>query len=118
VLRTPARPSSDPGSALREALELLGRAEAALRRNDGLAARMWLSDLDRRAAPEVLLEERLVAATLASCLLEDVADARQTLRQLEQLNPESMYRARLEGSCVGAGDFPAGSDSKIGSAGH
>jgi hypothetical protein len=116
LLRAAASTNEDSGSALREALELLGRAEAALRSNDGLAARMWLSDLDRRAARELLLEERLVAATLASCLLADVAGARQTLHELEQVNPESMYRSRLEGSCVG--DFSRHRDSKIGSAGH
>jgi len=100
----PAAPAASTAESdafdLREALELLRRAEAALRRADGLQARMWLDDLDRRAPAQLLLEERLVTRTLAECTLGDVAAARQTLRQLEQANPESIYRARLEGSCV------------------
>jgi hypothetical protein len=61
---------------------------------------MWLGDLDRRAPPQLLLEERLVTKTLADCALGELAEARQTLRDLERANPESIYRARLEGSCV------------------
>jgi hypothetical protein len=85
---------------LSEALELLRRAEAAVRRSDGLEAKMWLSDLDRRAAPQLLVEERLVTLTLAHCVLGEVESARETLRGLESANAESIYRARLEGSCV------------------
>jgi hypothetical protein len=85
---------------LSEALELLRRAEAAVRRSDGLEAKMWLSDLDRRAAPQLLVEERLVTLTLAHCVLGEVDAARETLRGLESANAESIYRARLEGSCV------------------
>ena len=85
---------------LSEALELLRRAEAAVRRSDGLEARIWLTDLDRRAPRNVLVEERLVTSTLADCLLGDVEAARATLRELEASNSESIYRARLEGSCV------------------
>jgi hypothetical protein len=85
---------------LSEALELLRRAEAAVRRSDGLEAKMWLSDLDRRAAPQLLVEERLVTLTLAECVLGDVEAARETLHALESANAESIYRARLEGSCV------------------
>jgi hypothetical protein len=71
-----------------------------VRRSDGLEARMWLSDLDRRAPPQLLLEERLVTRALADCAVGDVEAARATLRELEASNPESIYRARLEGSCV------------------
>lgn len=85
---------------LSEALELLRRAEAAVRRSDGLEAKMWLSDLDRRAAPQLLVEERLVTLTLAQCVLGEVEGARETLHELESANAESIYRARLEGSCV------------------
>jgi hypothetical protein len=105
---------------LSEALELLRRAEAAVRRSDGLEAKMWLSDLDRRAAPQLLLEERLVTLTLAQCVLGDVKAARETLHELERANAESIYRARLEGSCVADGmqkRRPA-SDSKSREARH
>lgn len=112
----PAPSNGAQGPGLHEALELLGRAEAAVRRSDGLEARLWLSDLDRRVAHEVLLEERLVTATLASCALGDAPEAQRTLRELTQANPASMYRARLEGSCVK--DFVSGGDSKISTATH
>jgi hypothetical protein len=92
--------AAEPAFGLRDAIELLRRAEAALRRADGLEASMWLGDLDRRAPPGLLLEERLVSKTLAHCALGDVAQAQQTLSQLVAQNAESMYRARLEGSCV------------------
>jgi len=85
---------------LSEALELLRRAEAAVRHSDGLEARMWLGDLDRRAPREMLREERLTTQVLAACALGDVAAAREAVLELEQSNPESMYRARLEGSCA------------------
>lgn len=61
---------------------------------------MWLTDLDRRAPPQLLREERLVTLTLAHCLLGNGREARATLAELELANPESIYRARLEGSCV------------------
>lgn len=103
----PARPravdAAEPPFGLRDALELLRHAEAALRRSDGLEARMWLGDLDRRAPPGLLLEERLVSETLAHCALGDVSQARETLRRLLGQNSESIYRARLEGSCVADG---------------
>jgi hypothetical protein len=92
--------ADDRAFDLRDALELLRRAEGALRRSDGLEARMWLTDLDRRAPPGLLREERLVTQTLADCLLGNVREAQQTLHELELANAESMYRARLEGSCV------------------
>jgi hypothetical protein len=85
---------------LSDALDLLRHAEGAVRRADGLEARMWLGDLDRRAPRDMLLEERLVTQTLADCVLGDLAAAEEALGQLEKTNPESIYRARLEGSCV------------------
>jgi hypothetical protein len=110
-----AAPTADRAEPfpLSEALELLRRAEAAVRRSDGLEAKMWLSDLDRRAAPQLLVEERLVTLTLAQCVLDDVEAARETLRELESANAESIYRARLEGSCV-ADRMQGGADRKRG----
>jgi hypothetical protein len=80
----------------------LRRAEAALRHSDGFEAQLWLSDLDRRAPPAMLAEERLITRTLAACALGDMPHARAALRELEQLNPESIYRGRIEQSCVAA----------------
>lgn len=106
----PSRGDAQGGSAtaaaapqrleLREAIELLRRAEAALRRRDALEATLFLSDLDRRAPSGMLLEERLVARTLAACALGDPPQAHAALRELTRLNAQSIYRARLEGSCV------------------
>jgi hypothetical protein len=87
---------------LAEALELLRNAEAAVRNSDGLQARMLLGDLDRRAPAGMLLEERLVTLVLAACALGDEPAAREASSRLQQVNPESLYRARLESSCVAA----------------
>lgn len=111
--RATAHPTNSPlaeephrGLELSEALELLRRAEAAARHSDGLQARMWLDDLDRRAPRDLLREERLATSVLASCVLGEVAAARAALAELEQTNPQSMYRSRLEGSCATAAPRP------------
>lgn len=89
-----------PNQQLREAIELLQRAEAVLRQGDAFAASLLLSDLDRNAPADLLREERLVTRALVSCGLGDASTAGSALLELEQLNPESIYRARLEGSCA------------------
>jgi uncharacterized protein HemY len=89
-----------PELELREAIELLRRAEAALRRGDAFGAKLFLSDLDRRAPAALLREERLVARALVACALGDAPRAQAALRELEQQNAQSIYRARLEGSCA------------------
>jgi hypothetical protein len=65
-----------------------------------LEAQRLLADLDRKAPALLLLEERLVTRTPAARALGDSAAAHATLSQLEQLNADSIYRARLEGSCA------------------
>jgi hypothetical protein len=99
---------------LRQAIELLERAEAALRRSDGLEARRLLSEIDQRTTPDLLLEERLVTRALAACQLGDDAEARRALELLEQSNASSIYRTRLEGSCALATvwDRPSPADEK------
>lgn len=106
---TDTPPSAEPAASdasgqrplgLAEALELLRNAEAALRRSDGLQAQLWLSDLDRRAPRGLLAEERLVTAMLAACALGESGEALEALERLERLNPESIYRSRVESSCV------------------
>jgi hypothetical protein len=96
----PQKQNQPPNQQLREAIELLQRAEAALRQGDAFAASLLLSDLDRSASADLLREERLVTRALVSCALGDASAAGSALRELEQLNPESIYRARLEGSCA------------------
>jgi hypothetical protein len=111
-----ASPSADASDRflLHEAIELLQRAEAALRRSDGLEAHRLLSELDRRATPDLLLEERLVTRALTSCQLGDDAQARRALELLEQSNAHSIYRTRLEGTCalVPAWGRPSHADEK------
>lgn len=84
---------------LREAIQLLSRAEAELREGDAFAASLLLSDLDRTAPAALLREERLATAVLVACALAQTERARDGLRELTQLNPESIYRARLEAAC-------------------
>jgi hypothetical protein len=100
VVPTPPAAEADPGLSLGEALELLRRAESAVRNSDGLQAQMWLGDLDRRAPREMLREERLATSVLAACVLGDLTAARAALAELERTNSDSLYRARLENSCA------------------
>jgi hypothetical protein len=92
--------SAPPNQELREAIELLQRAEAALRQGDAFTASLLLSDLDRSTPPHLLREERLVTRALVGCALGDESSAEVARHELEQLNPASIYRARLEGSCA------------------
>jgi hypothetical protein len=85
---------------LRRAIELLQRAEAQLRAGDAFAASLLLSDLDRSVPQDLLREERLVTRALVGCALGEVAPARAALHELDQLDAQSIYRARLEGSCA------------------
>jgi hypothetical protein len=98
--------AADPGLQLGEALELLRRAESAVQNSDGLEARMWLGDLDRRAPREMLREERLATSVLADCVLGDVTAARAALTELEQANAASLYRARLATRCAAPASSP------------
>lgn len=89
-----------PNQQLREAIELLRRVEAELREGDAFAASLLLSDLDRTVPPALLREERLATQSLVACALGKAQLAREALHELEQLNPESIYRTRLAGSCA------------------
>lgn len=101
LAQPPASPPRTPANQeLRQAIELLQRAEATLRAGDAFSASLLLSDLDRSAPAALLHEERLAARALVSCALGEVEPARAALRELEQLNGHSIYRARLEGSCA------------------
>lgn len=92
--------AASPGLGLRAALELLERAEASLRNGNPDFARALLDELDERSPVTPLTEERLVTRALVSCALGDVGAARESQRELERLNAESIYRRRLRGSCA------------------
>lgn len=96
-------PSNDESLTLAQALELLRRAEAELRRGDASGARVLLGELDRGAPAKLLREERLAARGLAACLDGDASAADRYARELAAENPSSMYRGRLEASCTGLG---------------
>lgn len=88
------------GSGLREALALLGRAEASLRNGNPDFARALLDELDEKSPVTPLTEERLITRALVSCALGDVGAARESRQELERLNSDSIYRRRLDGSCA------------------
>jgi hypothetical protein len=95
-----AKPQPRTNEQLREAIRLLSRAEAELREGDAFAASLLLSDLDRTTPAALLREERLATSVLVACALDQAERARAALRELEQHNPQSIYRARLEGTCA------------------
>jgi hypothetical protein len=103
-----ARPSGGataarrPGSSLRAALELLGRAEASLRNGNPEFARALLDELDEKSPVTPLTEERLITRALVSCALGDTGAARESRRGLERINSDSIYLRRLEGNCAAA----------------
>ena len=94
--------TTEPDSiGLREALQLLERARAAVRLGTAGDALDWLAQLERRNPGVLLEQERLVTRALALCALGEVAQARDARRQLERLEPESIYRGQLDASCAG-----------------
>jgi hypothetical protein len=93
--------AAEPDSiGLREALQLLERAQAAVRLGTAGDALDWLAQLERRNPGVLLEQERLVTRALALCALGEVAQARDARRQLERLEPESIYRGQLDASCA------------------
>jgi DNA-directed RNA polymerase specialized sigma24 family protein len=89
-----------PRLELAEALELLHRAERALHAGDAEFARGTLSELDRRAEPALLREERLTTLVLALCQGGRVHEALAVRRQLEREFASSIYLGRLDESCA------------------
>lgn len=93
----PAQPESD---TIKEELQLLRTARAALDRNQPAGALDAL-DLHRRRFPKgVLRQERITAEVLALCMLGRVEEARTSARQLASIAPSSPHLARLRNSCV------------------
>jgi hypothetical protein len=87
---------------LREVLALLQRAEAA--RADGRLgdASEILSDIDQRAPPALLVEERLTAGVLVACSMGDHPRALRLRERLNRENSATIYAGRLTESCVAA----------------
>ncbi|MEO8181344.1 MAG: hypothetical protein ABI895_21110 [Deltaproteobacteria bacterium] len=58
------------------------------------------AQLERRNPGPLLEQERLVTRVLALCALGAVSQAQDLRRQLERLEPESIYRGQLAASCA------------------
>jgi hypothetical protein len=87
--------------SLGEAIALLQRAQTALRQGEPGEALALLGTLEGRAPAQLVQQELLVTRTLALCDLEDVEGARSALSELKLEETDSIYRSRLEASCVG-----------------
>lgn len=86
--------------ALREALQLLEHAQAALRLGTAGDALDWLDRLEQRNPGALLEQERLVTRALALCALGERAKARDLRQRLERLDPQNIYRGQLDASCT------------------
>jgi len=97
-------PASASAAGLRAELELLARAQAALRRGDGAAA---LSTLDAAPARHSQLgAERATLRILALCALGRVVEAQRAAALLERSEPGSLQRDVISRSCAGGALSP------------
>jgi hypothetical protein len=94
------RSASEP--ELYQALELLRRAQRALRKQEAALSLALLDEIDQRFAASVLAEERQATRVLALCLRGDEAAAQQIARALLAQNPATIYAARVRESCAGS----------------
>jgi hypothetical protein len=100
VSRARARSSPRAAMTLRDALDLLLRAQSELHRGAAAEALGVLAELERRQPGALLREERLVTRVLALCELGEVARAQGSRQELESHHPASIYRGRLDASCA------------------
>jgi hypothetical protein len=108
-LAVPARSSSRtrattaaPQEALSfaQVVERLEQAQRAERDLSPEVALRLLDELDAHADAAALRQERLATRVLAACDLGDVAAAQRAARELETVDPGSVYASRLGGSCI------------------
>jgi hypothetical protein len=85
---------------LAEGLQQLHRAERALYAGDAELALGILSNLDQRAGPALLREERLTTLVLALCQRDRVEEALAARRELEREFASSIYMTRIDQSCA------------------
>jgi hypothetical protein len=95
------RTVSEPASSLgfRQVLDLLRRAERARQGGAPEVALGLLTEIDARAVPEILRDERALTRVLALCDQGELELARRAARELRAA-PGSIYTSRLEQSCV------------------
>ncbi|HEY5958288.1 MAG TPA: hypothetical protein VIV60_17105 [Polyangiaceae bacterium] len=100
-------PGSDPSSTasaqaedpLIEEMQLLRRAERAIRANNGLVALSLLQTLERRFPKGQLLEEREAASVMAHCETDPPDSARPAANRYLQRHPSSVYVDRVRALC-------------------
>jgi hypothetical protein len=95
---------------LHEALQLLSRAQSALRKGLPDRALELLDQLEQRQPGELLMEERRVTRILTLCELGEVDQARAVRQTLGPGPVSSIYAGRLDASCAGV--EPASTDLK------
>jgi len=92
-------PSRSPGS-LAEEVELLAKAQRALRAGDHQAALGLLGELSRRFPKGALLEEREAAQVLAMCGADPGKRSAQRARAFVKAHRGSVYAARIRAACA------------------
>lgn len=98
-------------------LELLERAERAVRADNVALALALLGDFDVRYPESRLIEERSAVETMAYCQTVATDSGMRAVRFLK-LYPSSLYRARLEAVCPPAASAAAKGPDKKNGAGH
>lgn len=88
-----------PGVEIRQEVELLSKAQAALSRGRPQEALEALSEHTRRFPRGALSEERAATRARTLCALGRRAEAEAELQRLEKRNPTSAYLARARESC-------------------
>lgn len=94
------RPGAAP-SANYDELSYVQRAQTALRNGDPALALGLMRTLDEQQPAGALVAERTVLSALALCQLGRVEEARSLASGVLKSNAASVYRRRLENSCVG-----------------
>ena len=106
-----------PSRDWRGELELLERAERAIRADNVALALALLGDFDARYPQSRLVEERAAVETMAHCQAHATDGAARAARFLN-FYPSSLYRTRVEAACPPPTPAAASrSDKKLG-AGH
>jgi hypothetical protein len=112
--RTPRAPAADVASRARlDELDLLRRAERAIRAREVSLALSFLDELDRRHPGSSLMEERTAARVLAECTRSPL-DARARAERFLALHAGSVYTDRIGRACAlgVSGDGAEGSPAR------
>jgi hypothetical protein len=92
------RAAAAPSDAVSDELQLLSRAERAIRAGEALLALSFLDELDARFPRSAMLEERAAARLLAECALSNPGARRRAELFLND-RAASVYTDRVRRSC-------------------